>query len=418
MIIKGIKKIKAEIRKRYKETEINITDLSKDYDFARPTIGVWVKDLKAERDKLLSLAVKFPNIAKEWHPTKNGDTTTFYTVGSSAIYDDATMLPTTDFWSGSFSVTGNYNSERIGWDVIAPSGGAEEGQLDTLGFGKYKFYTSTSGGPHFYYNLCDCRYVEMGNTDYPTHDLALKYDGSVKTFSYKPWGSTGGYTTITNGETIDIWNALGAGGQPSTDCFLSSFTPSNLSLSYVNNKPKLAWSIEHPDTNGVYKIYRSVWENGDYSGQTAVWPPVVTVNSWTDEDFTRFRFGNYTIDYEVAYLSLPPNESEKSNQVTTTTGNWSGPLGKTRADKYTLNIFPNPFNSSVTIPLNEEIHTVSIYNILGETIKKYSHVDLISKNQIVWNGLDKYGNEVSTGTYFVILVSDNKIQTRKVVFAK
>ena len=79
---------------------------------------------------------------------------------------------------------------------------------------------------------------------------------------------------------------------------------------------------------------------------------------------------------------------------------------------------PNPFNSSVTIPLNEEIHTVSIYNILGETIKKYSHVDLISKNQIVWNGLDKYGNEVSTGTYFVILVSDNKIQTRKVVFAK
>jgi hypothetical protein len=185
-----------------------------------------------------------------------------------------------------------------------------------------------------------------------------------------------------------------------------------------DNKPKLAWSIEHPDTNGVYKIYRSVWENGDYSGQTAVWPPVVTVNSWTDEDFTRFRFGNYTIDYEVAYLSLPPNESEKSNQVTTTTGNWSGPLGKTRADKYTLNIFPNPFNSSVTIPLNEEIHTVSIYNILGETIKKYSHVDLISKNQIVWNGLDKYGNEVSTGTYFVILVSDNKIQTRKVVFAK
>ena len=139
---------------------------------------------------------------------------------------------------------------------------------------------------------------------------------------------------------------------------------------------------------------------------------------FNDEDFTRFRFGNYTIDYEVAYLSLPPNESEKSNQVTTTTGNWSGPLGKTRADKYTLNIFPNPFNSSVTIPLNEEIHTVSIYNILGETIKKYSHVDLISKNQIVWNGLDKYGNEVSTGTYFVILVSDNKIQTRKVVFAK
>ena len=157
---------------------------------------------------------------------------------------------------------------------------------------------------------------------------------------------------------------------------------------------------------GFKKVYMGIIKNGKQDGL------------WTDEDFTRFRFGNYTIDYEVAYLSLPPNESEKSNQVTTTTGNWSGPLGKTRADKYTLNIFPNPFNSSVTIPLNEEIHTVSIYNILGETIKKYSHVDLISKNQIVWNGLDKYGNEVSTGTYFVILVSDNKIQTRKVVFAK
>ncbi len=27
---------------------------------------------------------------------------------------------------------------------------------------------------------------------------------------------------------------------------------------------------------------------------------------------------------EVAYLSLPPNESAKSNKVSTTTGNWDG----------------------------------------------------------------------------------------------
>lgn len=349
----------------------------------------------------------------------SGTTTTYYTVGSSAIYDEATIIPTTEFWSGNFSVTGDYNDDKIGWQIMGISGGALENQWDTLGIGKYKFYTSTAGGPNFYLNLCDCRYFngQVGDTYYPTKDLMLVYDGSDSTFSYMPLISQNDTILITNGETLTIWNALNATGPPTSDCFLNSFTPSNLSLSYVNNKAKLTWSIEHPDTVGAYRIYRTVWENGQYNNQTTLWS-VVTVNSWIDDDFTRFKFGNYTIDYEVAYLSLPPNESAKSNKVTMTPGNWNGPVGKTMTDDFELNIHPNPFNSSVVIPLKKNTSSIIIYNLLGKTIKEYSSRDLSSKSQITWNGLDKYSQKVPSGTYFIMMVTDTRIDTRKVVFAK
>ena len=70
-----ISRIKSEIRSRYIKEDINITDLAKDYEYARTTIGKWLKDLKVEKDKKLSLALKYPEIASEWHPTKNGSKT-------------------------------------------------------------------------------------------------------------------------------------------------------------------------------------------------------------------------------------------------------------------------------------------------------------------------------------------------------
>ena len=71
--------------------------------------------------------------------------------------------------------------------------------------------------------------------------------------------------------------------------------------------------------------------------------------------------------------------------------------------------------------MNGEMKLQQAYNeVMGDinSTTEYKGRGTKGQNKIVWNGLDKYGNEVSTGTYFVILVSDNKIQTRKVVFAK
>jgi hypothetical protein len=86
------------------------------------------------------------------------------------------------------------------------------------------------------------------------------------------------------------------------------------------------------------------------------------------------------------------------------------------------NAYPNPFNPVTTLRYDlPEQATVNliIYDMLGREVKT-----LVNTTQnagfksVIWDATNKYGNEVSTGTYFVILVSDNKIQTRKVVFAK
>ncbi len=288
-------------------------------------------------------------------------TTIFYAKATSAVYMQNTFLPTDEYYDSDITVTGNIPSLLIGWDFKHPGAPDSYGDVDTVGFGVYKFSASTSGTPHFYLNNCDCRYTS--ESGYPSQDLDIQFDGNRNTFYYKPRDGGGNFTEIINGETINIWNALNATGAPTSDCFLSSFTPSNLSLSYVNNKAKLTWSIEHPDTVGAYKIYRTVWENGQFNNQTTVKPPIVTVDSWIDDDFTRFKFGNYTIDYEVAYLSLPPNESAKSNKVSTTSGNWNGPVVKTMTDDFELNIHPNPFNSSVVIPLKKNTSSIIIYNL-------------------------------------------------------
>jgi len=345
----------------------------------------------------------------------NNQTTTFYSKAFTPVFKQSNLFPTEEYYFSNITITGNINPLLTGWDFKHPGAPDSYADVDTIGFGIYKFYSSAQNSPYFYLNYCDCRYTRESSF-YPTQDLYLQYNGNENKYYFKPSGGT--YIEISDGDTLNIWEALGATGQPTIDCFLSSFTPSNLSLSYVNNKPKLLWSIEHPDTLGAYKIFRFVWENGDFNGQTAVWPPVVTLNSWVDNDLRRFRFGNYTIKYEVAYLSHPTNESPKSNQVTTTTGNWSGPLGKIVNEIDDFNIYPNPFNSSVTISIKERIKTIVIYNILGETLKKYSFTDLRSSNQIIWNGIDKYGNKVPSGTYFVMLISDNEIQTRKLMYVK
>lgn len=79
--------------------------------------------------------------------------------------------------------------------------------------------------------------------------------------------------------------------------------------------------------------------------------------------------------------------------------------------------YPNPFNSSTFIRynlLNESKVELSIYNLLGKEvrslIKKYQQP---GEHQVVWNGTDNYGKEVSSGIYFAILKTKNFKQSLK-----
>jgi Flagellar hook capping protein len=87
-------------------------------------------------------------------------------------------------------------------------------------------------------------------------------------------------------------------------------------------------------------------------------------------------------------------------------------------DNFSINpLYPFPFNQSVSIrydiPLDSKIE-LNIYNIYGKHIytllngKKHAGTHTMS-----WNGVDKNGVDVASGTYIIVLQANNYINNRE-----
>ena len=59
--------------------------------------------------------------------------------------------------------------------------------------------------------------------------------------------------------------------------------------------------------------------------------------------------------------------------------------------------FPNPFNASVTLPIDTESGTLRIYDATGRVLRTY---DLRAGTAVHWNGRDDDGRRVASGVYF------------------
>ena len=84
--------------------------------------------------------------------------------------------------------------------------------------------------------------------------------------------------------------------------------------------------------------------------------------------------------------------------------------------------FPNPFNpiTQITYDLpNAADVTITIYNLMGQEIAKLinSKQDA-GTHQIMWNGLDQFGRQVTSGVYFYRLQTADYVATRKMMFLK
>ncbi|MEA2105020.1 MAG: choice-of-anchor Q domain-containing protein [Candidatus Cloacimonadota bacterium] len=84
---------------------------------------------------------------------------------------------------------------------------------------------------------------------------------------------------------------------------------------------------------------------------------------------------------------------------------------------------PNPFRGETEILFittdyeRVEDYQLSIYNVRGQLVKRYSGKkdNFWAKTKIIWDGKDRYGNEVSAGTYFYKLEYGNNAVVRKMV---
>jgi len=84
--------------------------------------------------------------------------------------------------------------------------------------------------------------------------------------------------------------------------------------------------------------------------------------------------------------------------------------------------YPNPFNPITTIKYeipNDGKVLLIIYNILGqEVITLVNNEQWAGKYNVRWNGINQYGNQVSTGTYFYFLKTKNNQSVKKMLFLK
>ena len=84
--------------------------------------------------------------------------------------------------------------------------------------------------------------------------------------------------------------------------------------------------------------------------------------------------------------------------------------------------FPNPFNPQTTIGYDlaegGQVH-LEVYNVMGQLVKS-----LVSENQpagryqVVWNGTDVVGRQVSSGIYFYRLNTSGFKAVRKLMLLK
>jgi hypothetical protein len=84
--------------------------------------------------------------------------------------------------------------------------------------------------------------------------------------------------------------------------------------------------------------------------------------------------------------------------------------------------YPNPFNPSTTIkfaiPRTSNI-SIAVYDILGSFVTKLAQEELMPGSYAVtWDGKDQYGNELSSGIYFVRLDAETFSATNKMVLMR
>ena len=83
--------------------------------------------------------------------------------------------------------------------------------------------------------------------------------------------------------------------------------------------------------------------------------------------------------------------------------------------------FPNPFNPQTNIRFDVPVAsnvTVTIYNILGEKIRKFEKRYEAGTHTLMWDGKNSSGEDIASGVYFYKLSAGNYQETRKMVLIR
>lgn len=147
------------------------------------------------------------------------------------------------------------------------------------------------------------------------------------------------------------------------------------------------------------------------------------IENYTDEevlqilesnpDMIKFEDQSNYIDFATAEADLygifivPLNANEEIGTTVAIRFTANGLLGLQDVNIPTLNVYPNPANSQVTVTASSSIDRIEVSNILGQKVYENATV---GSNQVTINVAD-----LQNGAYFVRVYSDNCMMTRKLI---
>lgn len=147
------------------------------------------------------------------------------------------------------------------------------------------------------------------------------------------------------------------------------------------------------------------------------------IENYTDEevlqilesnpDMITFEDQSGVIDFATAQSDLyglfiaPLNANEEIGTTVAIRFTADGLLGLQDVNIPTLNVYPNPANSQVTVTASSLIDRIEVSNILGQKVYENATV---GSNQVTINVAD-----LQNGAYFVRVYSDNCMMTRKLI---
>lgn len=89
-------------------------------------------------------------------------------------------------------------------------------------------------------------------------------------------------------------------------------------------------------------------------------------------------------------------------------------------DKYTIDVYPNPFNGYTTIQFNinpQEIFEARIYDALGRLVKTFEPFEY-SSGKIIWNSSVGKMKELSSGLYIFVIRTKENLYSKKLLLLK
>ena len=186
----------------------------------------------------------------------------------------------------------------------------------------------------------------------------------------------------------------------------------NLSGNLSGNSVELSWSgNSEPDISG-YNVYRSLSSGYPYTKLT---DNPVGDTCYVD---TTVSAGN-TYYYVATACIKAGSESRYSSEIAVAVTGVEELVEKDTEDGFWIS---TPARSSVCIrfTLNEHGRVqIRAYNVLGEEVATiFNSVENVGTHSITWQGVDKYGNMLPGGVYFLDLFAERYSETRKLLLIR